>query len=157
MLQENRDKTYLPDQTFASLPATIKTDAGFLTITENKTLTEKQNKNYSNGYTLKVVINPPSEAAYNISKNLAIEPPSKKITNILNINIADENVVRGIDFVNHLVEAYNQRANDEKNEEARKTDEFVKRLMLSWEPLMQIGNAIKSSSRLQSPRLMLKR
>lgn len=125
MLQENRDKTYLPDQTFASLPATIKTDAGFLTITENKTLTEKQNKNYSNGYTLKVVINPPSEAAYNISKNLAIEPPSKKITNILNINIADENVVRGIDFVNHLVEAYNQRANDEKNEEARKTDEFV--------------------------------
>ena len=125
MLKENKDKAYLPDQTFASLPATIKTDAGVLTITENKTLTEKQNKNYSNGYTLKVVINPPSEAAYNISKNLAIEPPSKKITNILNINIADENVVRGIDFVNHLVEAYNQRANDEKNEEARKTDEFV--------------------------------
>lgn len=125
VLHENKEKTSLPDQTFVSLPATIKTDAGVLTITENKTLTEKQNNNYSNGYTLKVVINPPSEAAYNISKNLMIEPPSKKITNILNINVADENVVRGIDFVNHLVEAYNQRANDEKNEEARKTDEFV--------------------------------
>ena len=39
--------------------------------------------------------------------------------------MTDENLLRGIDFVNHVVDAYNQRANDEKNEEARKTDEFV--------------------------------
>ena len=44
---------------------------------------------------------------------------------IFNISLTDENLLRGIDFVNHLVDAYNQRANDEKNEEARKTDEFV--------------------------------
>ena len=45
--------------------------------------------------------------------------------NILNVSLTDENLLRGIDYVNHLVEAYNQHANDEKNEEARKTDEFV--------------------------------
>ncbi|MBR1410672.1 MAG: polysaccharide biosynthesis/export family protein [Prevotella sp.] len=124
-LKENKDKTSLPDQTFASLPATIKTDAGVLTITENKQLTEKQAQLYADGYTLKVVINPPMESADNFIKNLAVDPPSKKITNILGITLVDENVMRGIDFVDHLVEAYNKRANDEKNEEASKTDEFV--------------------------------
>ena len=125
MLKENKEKIYLPDQTFASLPATMKTDAGVLTFTENKSLSEKQSKLYADGYTLKVVINPPMETADDFIKHLTIDPPSKKVTNVLSITLADENVMRGIDFVDHLVEAYNQRANDEKNEEARKTDEFV--------------------------------
>ena len=125
MLKENKEKTYLPDQTFAYLPATIKTDAGVLTLTENMALTKRQSEKFQNGYTLKVIINPPTEAAAAFVAKLGIEPPSKKVTNILNISLVDENVMRGIDFVNHLVEAYNQRANDDKNEEALKTDEFV--------------------------------
>ena len=47
------------------------------------------------------------------------------MNNIANISLTDENFLRGLDYVNHLVEAYNKHANDEKNEEARKTDEFV--------------------------------
>lgn len=125
MLKENKEKTYLPDQSFASFPATIKTVAGVLTITENKTLSEEQSRLYAEGYTLDVVINPPMETSDDFISCLSINPPSKKVSNILNITITDENVSRGIDFVNHLVEAYNQRANDDKNEEARKTDEFV--------------------------------
>ena len=125
MLKENDEKTYLPDQTFASLPATVKTDAGVLTITENPTLTEKQSKEYIDGYKLKVYIAPPMEAADAFVKQLNVDPPSKKVSNMLSIFLTDENVMRGIDFINHLVEAYNQRANDDKNEEARKTDEFV--------------------------------
>ncbi len=125
MLRENKEKTYLPEQTFSSLPVTIKTDAGLLTISENKTLTEKQYKRYSKGYTLKVVINPPMESVDDFVNRLLIEPPSKKVNNILCITLVDENVMRGVDFVNHLVKAYNQRANDDKNDEARKTDEFV--------------------------------
>ena len=125
MLKENKKKYYLPDQDFASLPATIKTDVGILTITENKALSEKDIKKYADGYTLKVEINAPMETADVFLRRLAVEPPSKKVTNILAISITDENVKRGLDFVNHLVEAYNQRANDDKNEEARKTDEFV--------------------------------
>lgn len=125
MLKENKDKTYLPDQTFASLPATIKTDAGVITVTKNNVLTDEQSKLYADDYTLKVVINPPTEAADEFIKNLVLDAPSKKVTNMLSITISDKNVMRGIDFVNHLIEVYNQRANDDKNEEARKTDEFV--------------------------------
>ena len=124
-LKENKNKVKLPEQTFASLPATIKTDAGVLTITENNNLNEKQNRLYEKGFKLKVIINPPMETAEAIIKNLNAEPPTKKVSNILSITLVDENVMRGIDFINYLVDAYNKRANDEKNEEARKTDEFV--------------------------------
>ena len=123
-LRENKEKTDLPAQTFASLPATIKTDAGTLTLTENK-LTPKQAKAFEDGYTLKVSITPPSKKAAAFISKLSAEPPSKKVMNMLNLSLEDENLVRGMDFISHLVEAYNQRANDEKNEEARKTDEFV--------------------------------
>lgn len=124
LVKENKKKTELPAQTFASLPATIKTEAGILTITENK-LTEKQAKTYKDGYKLKVAITPPSEVADGFIARLSAEPPSKKVSNILNITLSDQNVLRAIDFVDNLVVAYNRRANDEKNEEALKTDEFV--------------------------------
>lgn len=123
-LKENKEKTDLPTQTFATLPATIKTEVGTLTLTENK-LPAKQAKAFEDGYTLKVKILPPSKSADNFIARLSAEPPSKKVMNILGITLQDESLLRGIDFINHLVEAYNQRANDEKNEEALKTDEFV--------------------------------
>ena len=126
ILKEKKVKTdELPIQTIKSLPATIKTDVGTLTISENTVLTQKQANLYSKGYTLKVEINPPMEAAEDFVKRLSVDPPSKKVSNMLNITLVDENVMRGIDFVNRLVDAYNQRANDDKNEEARKTDEYV--------------------------------
>ena len=124
MLKENKEKTYLPDQTFASLPAVIKTDVGTLTLTENK-LSEKKSKPYKDGYKLKVFILPPVEVANDFINRMLIEPPTKKVNNILNISLKDKSIIRGIDFVNNLVEAYNKRANNEKNEEASKTDEFV--------------------------------
>ncbi len=123
-LVEGKEETDLPAQTFATLPATLKTDAGTLTLTENK-LPAKQAKAYEGNYTLKVTITPPSTTADDFIARFTAEPPSKKVMNMLNLSLTDENLMRGIDFVNHLVEAYNNRANDEKNEEARKTDEFV--------------------------------
>ena len=124
ILKENKDKQKLPLQSFGQLPATIKTDAGVLTLTENK-LTEKQAKNFGDDYTLKVTIVPPIKAAENFVNRTTIDPPSKKVMDILNITLLDENILRGIDYVNCLVNAYNKRANNEKNVEALKTDEFV--------------------------------
>ena len=123
-LVEGKEKTDLPAQTFATLPATLKTDAGTLTLTENK-LPAKQAKAYEGNYTLKVTITPPTTVANAFIGRTTLEPPSKKVMNMLCLSLTDENLMRGIDFINHLVEAYNQRANDEKNEEAMKTDEFV--------------------------------
>lgn len=124
VLKENREKTKLPEQTFSTLPFTIKTEIGTLTVSEN-VLSEKQERTFENNYTLKVVISPPTEVANDFISRITTEPPTKKITNILKISVNDKNIVRGIDFINHLVDAYNKRANDEKNEEAIKTDEFV--------------------------------
>lgn len=123
-LVENKEETDLPEQTFATLPATIKTEAGTLTIKECK-LPAKLAKPYEGSYTLKVTITPPTQVANAFIGRTTFEAPNKKVTNMANISLADENVLRGIDYVNALVDAYNQRANDEKNAEARKTDEFV--------------------------------
>lgn len=123
-LVDGKDETDLPSQTFATLPATLKTEYGTLTFKENK-LPAKQAKDFEDDYTLKVTITPPTTAANAFIGRTTFEAPNKKVTNIANISLTDENMLRGIDFVNHLVDAYNQRANDEKNEEARKTDEFV--------------------------------
>lgn len=125
MIRENRKKKYLEDQSFASLPAVINTEVGTITIAENKLLDSKLKEEYADAYKLNVVIAPPMEAANDFISKLSIDPPSKKVSDILAITLTDENEERAIDFINKLVEAYNKRANDDKNEEARKTDEFV--------------------------------
>lgn len=123
-LVDGKDETDLPSQTFATLPATLKTEYGTLTFKENK-LPAKQAKAYEGDYTLKVAITPPTTTANAFIGRTKVEASDKKVTNIAKISLTTENLLQGIDFVNHLVDAYNQRANDEKNEEARKTDEFV--------------------------------
>lgn len=124
-LKENKEKTELPDQSFTTLPATIKTGNGTLTITENTLLPEKERDNYKNGYTLKVTICPPMAKAMDFVEHLTIGETESKAIDILSITLEDENGLRGMDFVNHLVEVYNKYSNDEKNEEAQNTDEFV--------------------------------
>lgn len=121
----NKDKNEIPVQTFSALPAKLRTEYGTLTITENTLLTETQRSWYVGDYTLDVTIIPPMSRAQIIAGSLSIEPPSKKVMNLLKISMSDYNHLRAIDVVNHLVDRYNQRANDEKNEEARQTDEFV--------------------------------
>jgi uncharacterized protein involved in exopolysaccharide biosynthesis len=123
-LVEGKEETDLPAQTIAQLPAVIKTESGTLTIKANN-LPEKLTKAYEGNYTLKVTITPPTQVANSFIGRTTFEAPNKKVTNMANISINDENLMRGIDYVNRLVEAYNKRANDEKNEEALKTDEFV--------------------------------
>lgn len=119
------EKTDLPIHSYKSLPATLNTEYGILTISENKLLSAEQRESYAGGYCLYVTIIPPMTRAQIIAGFLSLEPPSKKVTNLLCITLQDENHIRAIDFINYLVEKYNERANDEKNEEARKTDEFV--------------------------------
>ena len=125
ILKLGDEETELPSQTYATFPATLKTEYGTLTITENTQLTAEQREGYSGDYNLDVTIVPPMTMAQRLVGKLALEPPTKKTLNMLNITMQDENHIRAIDVVNHLVDVYNKRANDEKNEEARKMDEFV--------------------------------
>ena len=123
-LIDGKVETELPAQTFAQLPAVVKTESGTLTIKANS-LPEKLANAYNGDYTLGVTITPPTLVANSFIARSTFDAASKKVTNLANLTVTDENLMRGIDYVSHLVEAYNKRANDEKNEEALKTDEFV--------------------------------
>lgn len=145
----------LPVHIIKKLPATIKTEYGTLTIAENSALTTKERKRYSGDYAIDVTIIPPMTCAKKMASRLALEPPTKKVVNMLKITFADENRVRGIDFVNTLVDIYNKRANDEKNEEVMRNEEFVNNRMAKLDKEMGSSDAAwentKKDFRITSP------
>ena len=111
VLKKNKKKIEIAEQTFAKLPAVIHTEIGDLTFTENVLPTEEERKRFEKDYRLKVTIIPSMTVATQFVKRLTIGSASKKATSIIQINLQDENIERGIDFVNSLVEHYNDRSN----------------------------------------------
>ena len=51
--------------------------------------------------------------------------PTSKTTTIAQITLQNTSPQRGVDFINKLIEIYNRDANDDKNEVASKTAEFI--------------------------------
>lgn len=125
MLKKNKKKAKIAAQNFAKLPAVIHTEIGDLSFTENVLPTDDDRKPFEKDYRLKVTITPPMAAAKQFVKRLTIGSASKKATSIIQINLQDEQVARGVDFVNGLVAHYNDRSNQERQEEAAKNDEFI--------------------------------
>lgn len=125
VLKKNKKKIEIEEQTFAKLPAVIHTEIGDLTFTENVLPTEEERKRFEKDYRLKVTIIPSMTVATQFVKRLTIGSASKKATSIIQINLQDENIERGIDFVNSLVDHYNDRSNTERQEEAAKNEEFI--------------------------------
>lgn len=125
-LRANKKKTDLPKQSFTTLPAVIHTDMGDLKLTENALLTSAQKKQYQNkDYTLEVNIVPPMTMARRLSKIVSISSATKKATSTINIDMRDESIMRGIDYVNGLISYYNKYTNEQKHQEVEKSDEFV--------------------------------
>ena len=124
-VKENNDKTELQEMVSLSLPTVVKTSIGDLKLAENKDLKAKDVKRYAKGYHLDVTILPPMTRARIMAKRLALNPPSKKTSSILLMEFKDESILRGIDYVNAVVEKYNLQSNELKHKEAAKNDEFV--------------------------------
>ena len=125
-LKENQKKTDLPKQMFKSLPAVVHTELGDLTLTENMLLTPSQKKRYQQkDYSLNISIVPPMTAARRFAKKMSVSSASKKALYTINLDIRDENIMRGMDYVNGLIKFYNERNNSEKHKEVEKSDEFV--------------------------------
>ena len=55
---------------------------------------------------------------------LSVEPTSKT-TSIVIVSLKNTNKRRGEDFINRLIEVYNRNTNNDKNEVAEKTEEFI--------------------------------
>lgn len=124
-LKKNKKKAEIAEQTFAKLPAVIHTEIGDLTFTENVLPTDDDRKPFEKDYRLKVTITPPMTVAKQFVKRLTIGSASKKATSIIQISLLDEQIRRGVDFVNSLVAHYNDRSNQDRQEEAAKNDEFI--------------------------------
>lgn len=103
---------------FDSLPAVLPTPIGVFSFTHNNsTKLEKPIK-------LNVRIASPTAVAQNYAQNLSVNPTSKTTT-IAQVSLKNSHKQRAVDFINRLVAIYNQDANDEKNEVAEKTAEFI--------------------------------
>ena len=124
-LRKGKKKVDIKEQTFAKLPAVLHTDIGDLTFTENILPTAEDRKPFEKDYRLKVTIDPPMMVGKQFLKRLTVASASKKATSIIQLSLLDENIIRGIDFVNSLVAHYNERSNNDRLEEATKTDEFI--------------------------------
>ena len=69
-------------------------------------------------------VNSPMKVARAYCENLRIEPTSKT-TSVAVISLKNSSLQRGQDFINQLLEMYNRNTNNDKNEIAQKTAEFI--------------------------------
>ncbi|KAB6279579.1 GumC family protein, partial [Bacteroides xylanisolvens] len=73
---------------------------------------------------IKAFINRPMSVAKGYIQSLSIAPTSKT-TSVAVLSLKNSNTRRGKDFINKLLEMYNINANNDKNEVAQKTAEFI--------------------------------
>ena len=116
---------------FEKLPAVFPTDRGtlafFLTsdsISSSKRTLEETTGSEKITRNIIATINNPLAVAKAYCKNMTIEPTSKT-TSVAVISLKNSNVQRGKDFINKLLEMYNINTNNDKNEVAQKTAEFI--------------------------------
>lgn len=113
------------EQTVSSFPTVIKTKYGTLTLTKNiHHELDAESKEPENGTEYYVSIVPPMIVATGYAKGLNVAPTSK-MTSIAQLTLTDRDPIRGIDFLNQLTECYNRQANEDKNEIALRTEEFI--------------------------------
>lgn len=103
---------------FDKLPGVLVTPVGIVT------LSFKDSTNIQDAHTICASIISPTAAAANCKSRLSAEPVSK-VTTIVRLNYNDTHIGRGMDFLNTLVALYNRDANDDKNEVASRTAEFI--------------------------------
>ena len=111
-------KAYAIDKSFTALPAAIGTQAGILTFIPNSTTPMKD------GEKVLVRISPPKAVAIGYAAGLSIAQSSKS-TSIAVLTINDQSPERAIDYLKQLAFCYNRQANEDKNEVAVRTEEFI--------------------------------
>ncbi|WP_276737884.1 GumC family protein [Prevotella pallens] len=103
---------------FYSLPHSIATRAGIITISSN------QGKILRKGEELEVVLQSPRDACGQYVNNIQISK-STQGTSIAYLKMIDEIPNRSIDYLKQLVVAYNRQANEDKNTIALSTERFI--------------------------------
>lgn len=113
------DSVYLKH--FDSLPAVFPTPSGVFSFTGSKDSSMVSSVINSN---ILAKIASPTSVASSYRYSLTVNPFSKT-TSIANLSLVTSDIERGRDFLNSLVLNYNADANNDKNEVASKTAEFI--------------------------------
>lgn len=119
--ENTASEPYPIDRTISNLPATISTKAGVLTIAPN---TEALATAMSKGEQLLVNVVSPRMMAEKYAAALSVSQTSKT-TSIAQLTLNDEIPQRAIDYLKQLAIVYNRQANEDKNEIAVRTEEFI--------------------------------
>ena len=114
---------------FEKLPAILPTDQGTLSFFQTSdSISSKKNEEVSSPVQdvrhITATISQPMNVARGYCGALSIEPTSKT-TSVVTISLKNSSLQRGQDFINQLLEMYNRNTNNDKNEIAQKTAEFI--------------------------------
>ena len=110
---------------FEKLPAVLPTDEGTVAFfTNNDTLSSVRPESVTKERHITAYINRPFSVAKGYAGSLSITPTSKA-TSVVTVSLKNSNTQRGKDYIDKLLEMYNVNANNEKNEVAQRTAEFI--------------------------------
>lgn len=113
------------------LPANLESPAGMLLLQSNILLKQDTVKAdpvseaWNDGHKLMVTIYPPKMVGRMYSKGRLNAASTSKTTTVANVSLVDTKRDRALDYLNELLDCYNEDANEDKNEVARKTEEFI--------------------------------
>ena len=110
---------------FEKLPAVFPTDEGTVAFfANNDTLSPIRPESVIKERHITAYINRPFAVAKKYADFLSIAPTSKA-TSVVTVSLKNSNTQRGKDYIDKLLEMYNVNANNDKNEVAQKTAEFI--------------------------------
>ena len=106
------------------LPAVFPTNVGTFGFTLRDSLLNGQIEGQEDVRHIGVVVSQPFEVAKAYQWALTIASTSKTAS-VATVSLVNTNTQRGQDFINKLMEMYNRNTNNDKNEVAEKTREFI--------------------------------
>ena len=107
------------------LPAVFPTDEGTVAFfANNDTLSSLRPESVTTERHITAYINRPFAVAKGYAGFLLITPTSKA-TSVVTVSLKNSNTQRGKDYIDKLLEMYNINANNDKNEVAQRTGEFI--------------------------------
>lgn len=110
---------------FEKLPAVLPTDEGTIAFfANNDTLSPIRPESVTKERHITAYINRPFSVAKGYAGSLSITPTSKA-TSVVTVSLKNSNTQRGKDYIDKLLEMYNINANNDKNEVAQRTAEFI--------------------------------
>lgn len=110
---------------FEKLPAVLPTDEGTVAFfANNDTLSPIRPESVTKERHITAYINRPFSVAKGYAGSLSITPTSKA-TSVVTVSLKNSNTQRGKDYIDKLLEMYNINANNDKNEVAQRTAEFI--------------------------------